>query len=83
MVHDDDSAGTRGIPIDDEPPDARPPRDARTRDLDARTRDLIVDTAQTHRTWSRIRIYEELRARGHDVDQAQVDYVLDYYKLRR
>jgi hypothetical protein len=76
MVHDDDSAGTRGIPIDDEPPDARPPRDARTRDL-------IVNTAQTHRTWSRIRIYEELRARGHDVDQAQVDYVLDYYKLRR
>ena len=83
MVHDDDAARTRGIGTGDEPEDARPPRDARTRDLDARTRDLIVDTAQTHRTWSRIRIYEELRARGHDVDQAQVDYVLDYYKLRR
>jgi len=76
MVHDDDAAGTRGIPIDDEPPKARPPRDARTRDL-------IVDTTQTHRTWSQIRIYEELRARGHDVDEAEVNYVLDYYKLRR
>jgi hypothetical protein len=76
MVHDDDAARTRGIGTGDEPEDARPPRDVRTRDL-------IVDTAQSNQTWGRIRICDELRARGHDVDQAEVDYVLDYYKLRR
>ena len=74
MVHDDDASGTRDIDIEDEPLDTRAPRDERTREL-------ILDTARTHRNWSRLRIYEELRASGHDVDEEEVNYVLVYYKL--
>jgi hypothetical protein len=73
MVHDDDTPGTWNIPAH-EPPDMREPRDEPTRDL-------ILGAARTHPNWGRIRIYEELRSDGHDVDQAEVNYVLDQYKL--
>ena len=49
---------------------------------DERTRDLILDTARTHPNWGRIRIYEELRDCGQDLDKPEVNYVLSQYKLR-
>ncbi len=42
---------------------------------------LIVDTANGNRSWGRIRICEELRARGHDIHQPEVNYVLYHCKL--
>ena len=75
MVHDDDTAGTWSIDPMDEPLELRAPRDERTRDL-------ILEAARTHQKWGRLRIYEELRDCGHDVDEPEVNYVLNQYKLR-
>ena len=72
MVHDDDTPRTWNI--GPEQPVMRPPRDERTRDL-------ILETALAHRHWGRLRIYEELRDRGHNLDEPEVNYVLDRYKL--
>jgi len=60
----------------DEPLNPRPPRDEQTRNL-------IRDTALAHPGWGRIRIYEELRCKGNDVDQRDVDYVIQQISLRK
>lgn len=74
MVHDDDTPRTWNIDPAHEPLDMRAPRDERTYDL-------ILDTARAHPNWDRLRIYEELRDRGHDLDEPEVNYVLDHYEL--
>jgi hypothetical protein len=48
---------------------------------DDRTRDLILDTARTHPNRGRLRIHEELRDCGHDLDEPEVNFVLDQHKL--
>jgi hypothetical protein len=75
MVHDDDTARTWNMDPWDEPLEVRAPRDERTREL-------ILKAARTHQDWGRIRICEELRASGYDVDEPEVNYVLNQYKLR-
>jgi hypothetical protein len=74
MVHDDDTPRTWNIDPAHEPLVMRAPRDERTRDL-------ILDTARTHPNWGRLRIHEELRDCGHDLDEPEVTYVLDQHKL--
>jgi hypothetical protein len=74
MVHDDDTSRSRNVGAENEPLVMRPPRNE---DI----RDLIVDTAQANPRWGRLRIYEELRDRGQDIDEAEVNYVLNHYKL--
>ena len=48
---------------------------------DEHIRDLIVETAQAHPNWGRLRIHEELRDRGYDLDEPEVNYVLNQHKL--
>lgn len=74
MVYDDDTSRTRNIDPDQEPLDMHAPRDERTRDL-------IIETARAHPNWHRIRIYEELRACVRGLDEAEVNHVLNEYKL--
>jgi hypothetical protein len=74
VVHDDDSSSTWNVGREDEPPNRRPPRDEHTRDL-------ILDTARTNPNWGPLRIHEELRADGYDLDEAEVSYVLHQYTL--
>jgi hypothetical protein len=74
VVHDDDGSRTWNIDPSQEPQVRRPPRDNRIRDL-------ILDMARTHPNWGRLRIYEELRDRGHDLNESEVNYVLDKHHL--
>lgn len=75
MVHDDDTPRIWNIDPKDEPIPMRRPRDERTRDL-------IVEIAQAHPNWGRLRIREELRDRGHDLGEPEVNYVLHRLKQR-
>jgi hypothetical protein len=74
VVHDDDTPRTWNIDPQYEPLAMRAPRDEHARDL-------IVETARAHRNWGRLRIYEELRSLGYDIDEPEVNYVLHLYKL--
>jgi hypothetical protein len=74
MVHDDDTPRTWNIDPMHEPLVMRAPRDDRTRDL-------ILDTARTHPNRGRLRIHEELRDCGHDLDEPEVNFVPDQHKL--
>jgi hypothetical protein len=42
---------------------------------------LGLDFPRTHPNWGRLRIHEELRDCGHDLDEPEVNYVLDQYNL--
>jgi hypothetical protein len=75
VVHDDDSYRTRDIDPALEQLKLRAPRSDRIKDL-------VRDTARTNPSWERLRIWEELCASGHDVDEAEVNWVLDHYRLR-
>jgi hypothetical protein len=74
VVHDDDTSRTWNIDPNDEPLVMRAPQDEHTRDL-------VLDTARTHPNWGRLRIYEELRDYGCDLDEAEVNYVLNQHAL--
>jgi hypothetical protein len=75
VVHDDDAYQMREIDPRREQIELRVPRSDRIRDL-------ILETARINPTWGRLRIWEELRARNHDIDEAEVNWVLDHYRLR-
>ena len=75
MVHDDDSYQTWGIDPVLEQLNYRAPRSDRIRDL-------VLDTARTNPSWGRLRIWEELCESGRDIDEAEVNWVLDRYRLR-
>lgn len=70
MVHDDDTSRSIGInPRRNKPPERRP----RTDEIG----DLIKDFWRTHQLLGPERIYDELRARGHDdVQLPEVHYVV-------
>jgi hypothetical protein len=75
VVHDDDSYQTWGIDPVLEQLNYRAPRSDRIRDL-------VLDTARTNPSWGRLRIWEELCESGPDIDEAEVNWVLDHYRLR-
>jgi len=74
MVHDDDTPAIWNIDFKHEPLDMRAPRDDSIHDL-------VLDTARIHPNWGRLRIHEELRDRGYDLDEPEVNYVLDQHRL--
>lgn len=75
MVHDDDSYQMWEIDPGLEQLEYGAPRSDRIRDL-------VLDTARTNPNWGRLRIWEELRESGADINQAEVNWVLDHYRLR-
>ncbi len=48
---------------------------------DQRTRDVILEVAQAHPRWGRVRIHRELRSRGHDIEAPVIGDVLERYNL--
>ena len=75
MVHDDDAYQTWDIDPALEQLEYSVPRSDRIRDL-------ILETARTNPSWGRLRIWEELREGDADIHEAEVNWVLDHYRLR-